>query len=121
MQRTWRVPQSIAERIGVQSAIDLALHWGDRQLYVPTVIPDGSHPIATVLGLETARKLASRFGGERLWIPQAAALQRLRRDQEIVRLHAEAVPVSEIAERYGVSERQVFAILARGRGRGVVC
>ena len=80
---------------------------------VPLDGPHGSHPIATVLGLEKARRFAASFGGERLLIPQAAAFRRFQRDQEIARLHADAVPVSEIAERYGVSERQVFAILAR--------
>ena len=109
--------REIAELIGLDGAITLARRWGGRRLYVPTAVPDITHPIAAELGLDKARELAACFGGQRLLIPQAAAFQRFQRDQEIARLHAEAVPVSEIADRYGVSERQVFAILARGRGR----
>ena len=110
--------REIAELVGVDGAMALARRWGGRRLYVPTVMPDITHPIADVLGLDKAHALAACFGGQRLLIPQAAAFQRLQRDQEIERQHADGVPVSEIAERFGVSERQVFAILARVRGSG---
>lgn len=54
--------------------------------------------------------LVQRHYNGLLWIPPPEALP--DRDEQIHRMRADGVPVPEIAERVGLSERRVWQILA---------
>ena len=43
------------------------------------------------------------------------AIRNTERDPQIVALHREGVPVDDIAERFGLSRRSVFRVLAMGK------
>lgn len=59
-------------------------------------------------------RLRLRLGGERLYIPRASASDRKRRDAAI-RDEFNGRNTAELAERHGVSERRIYAILRGGR------
>lgn len=75
--------------------------------------------LADILGEETAEKLTSFIGGEKIYIPQCAAALRRLRDLEIHRQFEQGVRegvsanalVAEIARSYKLSDRRVWGIL----------
>lgn len=59
-------------------------------------------------------RLRLRLGGERLYIPRITATDRKRRDAAI-RTEFNGRNTAELAERHGVSERRIYAILRGAR------
>lgn len=79
-------------------------------LYVPKRLkPD--HQLVQILGWHDASKLVAAFGGEILKPANCAHIHRAHRDANMVRLHAEGVPVQTLAEWFQVCERTVKNVL----------
>lgn len=75
-------------------------------LYVPKKL-DFEHALVRILGWQDAQKMVAHFGGEILCPANCAAIYRPFRDENIVRLVTEGVPIPMVAEWFNVSERHV--------------
>ena len=103
------VLEEIAEVAGHDAALTLALTWGGEEVHVPKPghlerCPD--HPLASILAdlSGAARAIAERFGGSRIYIPQArAACAR--------HLAGEGIPAGAIAARLRLSHRSVRRLI----------
>ena len=103
------VLEEIAEVAGRDAALTLALEWGGEEVHVPKPAhlercPD--HPLSSILTdlPSAARAIAERFGGSRIYIPQArAACAR--------HLAAEGIPAGAIASRLRLSHRSVRRLI----------
>ncbi|MDO8704006.1 MAG: Mor transcription activator family protein [Sulfuricaulis sp.] len=111
------LPESLREvvdLIGLPATLRLVENFGGViQVYVPRQIePD--HPLATVLGLSTARKLVPRYGADYLRnIPRCALGLRRIRNTEIRRRHR-AESAAKLALVFALTERQIWTILSDG-------
>lgn len=112
------LPDSVHELIaliGVPAALALVERYKGIRLFVPVHARDirTDHPLARVIGVEPARKLVERYSGMELSIPRCVAALRAVRDREIRALHrASGWPAARIAQRFNLTERQVYTILA---------
>lgn len=119
--------QEIADVIGEERALFLVgqlprcyfrdPRWPDARsvhvmLYVPTaqrLKPD--HELVRILGWADAMKLSRFFGGEILRPASCAGIYRTFRDQSILRIVGEGVPVTMVADWFEVSDRHVKNLL----------
>lgn len=100
----------LVQLIGHQHAIELLRAWGGRRLKVPADIGQ-DHPLAFTVGLESAQKLASHYGGTDVDLPaERNFLIDLRNAAILVQFRA-GRSISSLAEEFGVSRRQVNSIL----------
>lgn len=107
--------RDVVELIGLAATLRLVEHYGGLiKLYVPREMePD--HHLARAIGLTAARKLAERYGADCVTsIPRCADGIRRLRDAEIVRRAAKETPAA-LALLYGMTERNVWYILAQAR------
>ena len=95
--------------IGSEGLRRLAKRRGGRRLYVPRSVRAG-HWLAESLGPEVAERLAFRYGGCRIDIP-TLGLSRTNRNEEIRRCRVAGASLADVADRFGLSERQVRRIL----------
>lgn len=103
----------IVEVVGVEAALRLVEAWGGIRLYVPQHMPE-DHLLVSTLGRAEADQLADRYGGETVHIPRCLhALRAVRNGRIRAERHDGASPAL-LALRYGLTERQVYAILAAG-------
>lgn len=117
-----RSVQDIADVIGRDLALHLIAHLprtnlrdhpsGQPLLYVPRVI-SVDHRLVQIIGIEAAQKLVRAFSGEILYPAVCRGIDRAERDREILRFMRMKRKASEVATWFGISERQVFRILAR--------
>jgi Mor family transcriptional regulator len=113
---TQDMPQSlidVVDAIGLQPALQLVEARGGVRVYVPE--PENlsrDHVLVQVLGEQNARLLAQRFGGDPLDLPRCAAALRAARNTSIRCERANGERPAAIALRHGLTERQVYSILA---------
>lgn len=98
--------KELSKSIPVLVLLALAERFGGLRMYVP-MRPNQSSRLASVLDLPSFNALAARFGKETIEIPRAAAMHRVARDQEIVKLLASGKSAGEVAHNFGVSRRTV--------------
>lgn len=110
--------QELAALIGLPALLRLVERWGGLSLYVPErVRPD--HPLAETLGLDAARRLAELYAREELSVPACRQAIRLARDRQLRALHhTHGWPAQRIAWFTGLTERQVWRILAASDNAG---
>lgn len=106
--------QSIAEIVGDEAALRLAMEYGGLQLYVPLRPPVDS-PLVKLIGEPAARALAKRWGGCTVILPLNAG-----RRARIIELRKGGRAVHEIASLVGCTERHVYAVLASYKHSGGV-
>ncbi|WP_260466783.1 Mor transcription activator family protein [Pandoraea apista] len=77
--------------------------------------------LAEVIGSEAADRMTAHFGGDLLYIPNCANAIRLLRDRSIradfdglTREHSAIAAVVKLAQRTGLSDRQIWRILKCG-------
>ncbi|MCS4503874.1 hypothetical protein NYO91_07260 [Arhodomonas aquaeolei] len=103
----------VVETIGMDTTLQLVESLGGVRVYVPeNMRPD--HVLVRVIGHRAAWRMAERFGGEPLVLPRCAASLRAERNARIRRERAGGATPAQLALRYGLTERQVYAILAAG-------
>lgn len=108
------LPPSLCELvdvIGLQATQSLVSEYGGVRLTVPTKMPE-DHPLAQLLGVETARKLSHHYAQERLDVPNAKAAMLAVRNQNMRQEHADGDSARVLARRYRLTERRVWEILA---------
>ncbi|MBW7656226.1 hypothetical protein K1I42_02800 [Hydrogenophilus thermoluteolus] len=101
----------LTELIGQEAVALLVRAAGGLSVYVPKS-PPFSGPLG-VLPPEAQKRLASYAGGDLLYIPKCDGALRAARDAEIRAAYDAGARVSEIARRWGLSERWVYEILGR--------
>ena len=67
-----------------------------------------------LIGMEGTLRLLELYGGEVVTLPDCRALKRVRRDNEILRLHRLGLDRAEIGRRLGVSRHAVHGVVQRG-------
>jgi hypothetical protein len=77
------------------------------------------HPLAELLGLPLAHKLANAYAGTVFDIPRCVAIADGIRHAAILRLHHAGTPAAKIATRFGVTVRSVRMTIARQRNTNV--
>ena len=97
--------------IGPEGLRALSVTHGGRRLYVPRSVRAG-HWLAEALGPEAAGRLAFQYGGCRIAVPSAPSPA--ARNRRILDMRRAGRSAAAIAAATGVSERQVYRILARG-------
>ena len=95
--------------IGREALLTLAQVAGGLDLYIPARVPmDG--PLLE-LPLAAQERLARYAGGTRLYIPKLCGELRRSRDAQIRAAYDAGKRVQDIARRFRLSERRVWAIL----------
>ncbi len=113
------LPESLRDvvaLIGLPATLKLVEHFGGLiALYVPREI-EAEHPIAQAIGITAARKLSGRYGTDCLRnIPRCVIGLRRIRDAEIHARRAAGESPARLALAFGLTERQVWSILAEIR------
>lgn len=103
-----RVLDDVAEVIGIDAATALARRFGGQRIYVPRDMGE-HHPIAVAVGLDAARLLAEFYQTTELFIPIRA--RHVSLVHELARLDPPPTR-AQIADRVGITERQVYRLLA---------
>ena len=101
----------IVRVIGLPAAVKLVEQFGGTRVYLPhpsRVKPDT--PVAQMLGVEAAVRLASEWPQCEIAIPSSATL-RHERDRAI-RAEPDNVSIRELAKKYDLTERQIYNIRA---------
>ena len=109
--------REFADLIGVDAALALARAFGGLRIYIPTP-PHcrADNRIAQIIGLDKLIALAHTYGGpERTTIPAACGVRRWQRNDALMRERAAGASISQLARKFGVTERQVARILAGAR------
>ncbi|MCG8291742.1 MULTISPECIES: Mor transcription activator family protein [Pseudomonas] len=97
--------QSLIECIGIENAYHLTCAFGGRPKYIPK--HRERTKLADVLPADALDALIERFAGIALEIPKADHFQRQLRNQQIQRESADGLSRSLLADKYGLSLRQI--------------
>lgn len=103
----------VIDVIGIDATLRLVEHLGGTRLYIPEAITP-EHPVVAMLGHHNGFALAERFGGEQLLLPRCIAAVRAVRDASIRAQRAGGASTKKLALSHGLTERQIYAILACG-------
>ena len=99
----------IAELLGDEAALLLWQAYPGVHVHVPKAI-SADHPLAQVLGIEVAAKLAAARGGENLQVPRVFKGLLMIRNFNIRRERRKGAQHRELALKHKLSERQIIAI-----------
>ncbi len=110
------LPDSLAEiveAIGFEATLALVERFGGIPIYLPKDAEriKIDHPLARLLGLDAARRLARARPYELLHVPRATRYLREIRNLALRRDYSEA-SASAVARKYGLTRRQVFRVAA---------
>ncbi|MCO7513846.1 transcriptional regulator [Pseudomonas guariconensis] len=97
--------QSLIECIGIENAYRLTCAYGGRPKYIPK--HRERTRLADVLPAEALEALIKRFAGVALEIPKADHFLRQLRNQQIQKESADGLSRSLLANKYGLSLRQI--------------
>ena len=98
----------IIELLGLEKTLQLERALGGQRKYIASH-PTSHSPIVSAIGMDAARRLASRFGGMLLYIPQHLAWR--VRNQEILLAVWAGEQKQAIGQRYGLVERTIRKIV----------
>lgn len=106
--------------IGTHLALRLVSERGGTRIYIPTEARlTEDCPLARIIGVAAAAKLARLWPGEWLTIPLAKAYTRRRRDREI-RARYPGETAAALAREFETSERNIHLIVAAGAADDVL-
>jgi Homeodomain-like domain len=107
--------EQLAEVCGPEAAAALAAAFGGTRLYL-ALQPTPDSEIARAIGLEAARKIGARHGGEVIEIPLIKSRAQRHKDRaQIVELREQGLSIPAIARRVRCSMRHVYNVLAAER------
>lgn len=101
-----------AEVVGVNNVLKIISKWGGTRVYVPVEI-DEQHPIAQLIGLKSAEKLAAYCGGDYLEPPMGLVAKLSVRNAQIKR-ESQVLSQSKLARKYRLTIRQIRNIVNDG-------
>ena len=113
-----KILNEMIEHCGHQAALAVVRQYGGRQLSIPTETTlTENHPLALVVGLTNARRMAQLRGGERIEIPVEMNVIVELRNEAIVAAFDDSQSIRRIALDFQISRKWVRNILDRcGRG-----
>lgn len=111
--------EDIGAVIGYTATASLVDWFGGGNLYIPESIAE-NHPIAQVIGMPAATRLAREWGGETLWLPLGYQREQDRRDRMIALLLASGVGSKGVAAVAGMSESHVQKTRAKLESMGLL-
>lgn len=97
--------QSLIECIGIENAYRLTCAYGGRPKYIPKYRERTK--LIDILPVEALDALIKRYAGMALEIPKADHFERQVRNLQIQRESADGLSRSLLADRYGLSLRQI--------------
>lgn len=100
----------IAAVVGFTPAVLIAALHGGNSLYVPESASAG-HPLVTLLGPATFRRLADEWGGQTIHVPLLNDFERWRNVACAGAWQRQGQPVEVIAARLGMGKRYVVGLL----------
>ena len=77
-------------------------------------MPDEYAKFVELIGMEGALRVMELYGGDTAVLPTCKQLKRVRRDNEILKLHRQGLDKAEIGRRFGLSVRAVNVVVQRG-------
>ena len=111
------LPASIRQLLAVgfpgEAVEPLMRAFGGLVIHVPKQAGPG-HPLVEALGEHAAAVLCRYLGGNRFSVPKGFRMMLAARNAAIRRDADQGVPMAELVRRYGLTERQVWAVLGRG-------
>lgn len=107
--------RSFVAEIGLPDTLKLVEKFGGVPFYFPRD-PRPEHPLAQLVGFESARKLGRLTGGESRVIPKAGAALRELRDRRL-RAARGSSSVRQLAMAAGLTRRRMQQILAEDCGQ----
>ncbi len=111
------VAANLVALIGKRLALALMSSTTRGNVYVP-LRPKPSSKLVQTIGMAATLRLCEVYGGRTIHIPQCAATHRVKRDAEIRQLAADGIPHSQIALRFGLTDRQIRNVLAAPHHQG---
>lgn len=106
--------QRLCQLIGQNDAFKLMNLCGGTRVYIPLVEHcTAKHYLAQAIGLDNLIKLAQEFACDRIEVPMGYHAFKDERNKEIIRLFNEGICQSELAMRFGLTERQIRTICAK--------
>ncbi|AGG89906.1 hypothetical protein [Rhodanobacter denitrificans] len=106
---------ALAELIGLPAMLRLVEARGGTRVYVPDVA-SADHWLARLIGLPAMEQLVAEHSRDYIELDRAAAALRAARDRKIVADNAAGTSTATLALENGLTQRQVFNILARTGG-----
>ncbi len=111
------LPGSIRQLLAVgfpgEAVEPLMRAFGGLVIHVPKQAGPG-HPLVEALGERAAAVLCRYLGGNRFSVPKGFRMMLAARNAAIRRDYDQGTAVAELVRRYGLTERQVWAVLGRG-------
>lgn len=102
----------LAEVIGLAATLRLVECRGGTRVYVPENAT-AEHWLARIIGVPALQKLVDAYRGDMLDVDRAAAAVRAARDRDILLRYADGESTAQLARACGLTQRQIFNILAR--------
>jgi hypothetical protein len=103
---------ALAALIGLPATLRLVEARGGTRIYVPD-IANHDHWLARLLGLPALQALVAEHARDYLELDRAASALRAARDRQIIIDVREGASTASVALQCGLTQRQVFNILAR--------
>jgi hypothetical protein len=107
-----RLTSELIAVLGEAQARRLVSAFRGQQLYIPSEPIPPDHPLARCLGLEDAQRLQAEYRGRYLVIPMGREWQRQQRNEAIIAARAKGATVPELSQRFDLSPRSIYGILA---------
>ncbi|WP_301181602.1 Mor transcription activator family protein [Thalassolituus sp. UBA3500] len=108
--------RDIIDLVGISAALRIVEERGGIRLYVPKT-PAVNHWLSDLIGLDNMTALVNVYAGEEIEIPRCAAALKAIKDHEIATAEGS---VTELARRYGYTERGIRKIRRRVEEQGGV-
>jgi len=96
--------------VGIGAAMAIVKTYGGRRLYIPRKA-NQDHQLVPLIGMEKLTALCHHYDGDRLSIPKCEAINMHVRNRKIRAAYGPE-SLSQLAERYSLTERQVLRIVA---------
>ena len=97
--------------VGVSATMRIVERFGGTPLYLAAEPPaDGQ--LAKLIGWPDAQRLGREFAGEHPMIPKAYAALKALRNRRLVADRHRGLTLSQLAQRYGLTQRRICQILA---------
>lgn len=107
--------KDLVDVIGLAAVQRLVQNYGGVRVVVPSTM-HADHPLARLLGLETARQLSHHYARERIDVPRAMGAVLAARNATIFRENTvNGISARRLALAYNLTERRIWEILAEQR------
>lgn len=103
----------LVEVLGIGDALRVMEAFPNREVYIAHN-PTAETVASLKLGMLISERLATRWGGQKLTIPDCRSVLRARRDEVIYSRWQMGVPYETIAEMFGMCRQRVMQICGRG-------